>query len=34
MDVEPEEILRSAGLEWESYTPIPGGLQHDLYRVG
>jgi len=33
MDVEPEGILRSAGLEWESCTPIPGGLQHDLYRV-
>ncbi len=33
MDVEPEGILQSAGLEWDSCTPIPGGLQHDLYRV-
>lgn len=34
MDVDPEAILISAGVEWESCTPIPGGLQHDLFRVG
>ncbi len=33
MELEPELILRSAGVEFESCTPIPGGLQHRLFRV-
>ena len=33
MDFEPEALLAQHRLGFTSCTPIPGGLQHDLFRV-